>query len=243
MTTTSDSSAHARTQPRVRRTAAGVLTAALGVLTVGGGEEGVEAGHLRDHRQTGPCNDGGIEGSGDPNSLEERDPKQDRREAKESGREEATSTKAASQPPKQANVAPAGQADTIRAWARSQGMQVADAGRPSPAAFDSVAAPAIRGCAHVSPCSSPRRACEDAMLLCLVKPRPIAERSSPMSRSPSQCPGTARSSTSAGRSLISVSGVTWAQVLRRDRSRGARKARPVRRHQTNSRLSAPRPWM
>src|SRR5665213_3425572 len=40
----------------------------------------------------------------------------------------------------------------------------------------------------------------------------MAERSSPMSRSPSQCPGTARSSTSAGRSLINVSGVTWAHV-------------------------------
>jgi hypothetical protein len=35
--------------------------------------------------------------------------------------------------PKPANVAPPGQSDTIRAWARSQGMQVADAGRMSAA--------------------------------------------------------------------------------------------------------------
>lgn len=39
---------------------------------------------------------------------------------------------------------------------------------------------------------------------------PIAERCNPMIRSPSQCPGTARSATSAGRSLISVSLVTCA---------------------------------
>ena len=37
---------------------------------------------------------------------------------------------------------------------------------------------------------------------------PIAERLSPMMRSPSQWPGTARSSASAGRSLIMTSGVT-----------------------------------
>ena len=43
---------------------------------------------------------------------------------------------------------------------------------------------------------------------------PIAERSRPMSRSPSQWPGTARSSASAGRSLISTSGVTWPHALR-----------------------------
>ena len=40
---------------------------------------------------------------------------------------------AQAQPPKPANVAPPGQSDTIRAWARSQGMQVADAGRMSAA--------------------------------------------------------------------------------------------------------------
>jgi hypothetical protein len=41
---------------------------------------------------------------------------------------------------------------------------------------------------------------------------PIAERSSPISRSASRCPGTARSSASAGRSLISASGVTCAHA-------------------------------
>jgi len=40
---------------------------------------------------------------------------------------------AQAQPPTPANVAPPGQSDTIRAWARSQGMQVADAGRLSAA--------------------------------------------------------------------------------------------------------------
>lgn len=40
---------------------------------------------------------------------------------------------AQAQPPKPANVAPPGQSDKIRAWARSQGMQVADAGRLSAA--------------------------------------------------------------------------------------------------------------
>jgi hypothetical protein len=42
-------------------------------------------------------------------------------------------SRAQAQPPKPANVAPPGQSDTIRAWARSQGMQVADAGRMSAA--------------------------------------------------------------------------------------------------------------
>ena len=40
---------------------------------------------------------------------------------------------AQAQAPKPANVAPPGQSDKIRAWARSQGMQVADAGRMSAA--------------------------------------------------------------------------------------------------------------
>jgi len=46
----------------------------------------------------------------------------------------AKKTEAArARPPKPSNVAPPGQSDTIRAWARSQGMQVADAGRMSAA--------------------------------------------------------------------------------------------------------------
>src|SRR5665648_140745 len=48
---------------------------------------------------------------------------------------------------------------------------------------------------------------------------PIAERSRPMMRSPSQWPGTARSATSAGRSLIITSAVTWAPGLARARAR------------------------
>jgi len=42
---------------------------------------------------------------------------------------------------------------------------------------------------------------------------PIADRFRPMMRSPSQWPGTARSSTSAGRSLIITSGVTCAHAF------------------------------
>jgi hypothetical protein len=38
---------------------------------------------------------------------------------------------------------------------------------------------------------------------------PIADRLVPMIKSSSQCPGTARSATSAGRSMIITSGVTW----------------------------------
>ena len=51
---------------------------------------------------------------------------------------------------------------------------------------------------------------------------PIALRCNPMSRSPSQWPGTARSATSGGRWLINVSGVTWAHAFCRARARGTR---------------------
>lgn len=40
--------------------------------------------------------------------------------------------------------------------------------------------------------------------------------------------------------LISASGVTCAQVLRRERALGAFRARPVRRHRMSSRFGAPR---
>ena len=53
-------------------------------------------------------------------------------------------------------------------------------------------------------------------------------------------PGTARSSASAGRSLIITSAVTWPRACCRARARGTRNARPVRRQATSSRLSAPR---
>ena len=58
---------------------------------------------------------------------------------------------------------------------------------------------------------------------------PIAELSSPRIRSPSQWPGTARSSASAGRSLIMTSGVTNFLPRPCVRARGTRSARPVRR--------------
>lgn len=58
---------------------------------------------------------------------------------------------------------------------------------------------------------------------------PIAERCNPMIRSPSQCPGTARSAASAGRWLISVSLVTCAHARCFARARGTRSARPVRK--------------
>ena len=56
-----------------------------------------------------------------------------------------------------------------------------------------------------------------------------------------QCPGTARSAASAGRSLIMISLVMKFLPRPRVRARGTRSARPVRRHATSSRLSAPRP--
>jgi hypothetical protein len=62
----------------------------------------------------------------------------------------------------------------------------------------------------------------------------------PINRSPSQCPGTARSSFSAGRSLIMTMsriwpfvdlGLPWGRLV----------ARPVRRQRHNSLRSAPLP--
>ena len=95
----------------------------------GGGDS---AGHLRDRCRTGHCNEGGsIEGSGDKDSLEERERQRERVKPKRVAAKKANPAQA--QPPKPANVAPPGQSDKIRAWARSQGMQVADAGRMSAA--------------------------------------------------------------------------------------------------------------
>ena len=70
---------------------------------------------------------------------------------------------------------------------------------------------------------------------------PIADLPKPMIRSPSQCPGTARSAASADRSLIMISGVTKDLPRRRLRARGTRSALPVRRQAVSSRRSAPRP--
>jgi hypothetical protein len=72
---------------------------------------------------------------------------------------------------------------------------------------------------------------------------PMAELSRPRMRSPSQCPGTARSATSAGRSLSMISGVAKCLPVRAVRARGTRSARPVRSQAVSSRRSAPRPWM
>lgn len=71
---------------------------------------------------------------------------------------------------------------------------------------------------------------------------PMAELSNPTIKSPSQWPGTARSSTSAGRALINSSGGTKRLPVLRVLARGTRNARPVRRHAVSSCRSAPRPW-
>jgi len=70
---------------------------------------------------------------------------------------------------------------------------------------------------------------------------PIAELSNPRMRSPSQWPGTTRSATSAGRSLIMISGTMNDLPRPRVRARGTRNARPVRRQAVSSRRRAPRP--
>ena len=62
-----------------------------------------------------------------------------------------------------------------------------------------------------------------------------------MKRTPSEWPGTARSSTSAGRSLMRTAGVTNDLPRPRVRDRGTRNARPVRRHAVNSHFSASGP--
>ena len=56
-----------------------------------------------------------------------------------------------------------------------------------------------------------------------------------MIRSPSQCPGTARSAASAGRWLIITSSVMKPLPRSPTRARGTRSARPVRRHAVSSR--------
>src|SRR4051794_22530825 len=69
----------------------------------------------------------------------------------------------------------------------------------------------------------------------------MAELPNPKMRSPSQGPGTARSSTSAGRWLIMISGAMQDLPRPRLRARGTRNARPVRRQAVSSWRSAPRP--
>ena len=72
---------------------------------------------------------------------------------------------------------------------------------------------------------------------------PIEELASPRMRSPSQWPGIARSSTTAGRSLIRISEVTNDLPRRADHSLGTRNVRPVRKQAVSSRRRAPRPCM
>ncbi len=63
----------------------------------------------------------------------------------------------------------------------------------------------------------------------------------PMIRSPSQCPGTARSSASAGRSLmvtIPVIRACFGRLL----GRTTRRVRPVRNASVNCVVSSPRAW-
>ena len=93
-----------------------------------------------------------------------------------------------------------------------------------------------------APCSTIRGKCS-SMVNRVVRSTgvPIAELSSPRMRSPSQWPGTARSATSAGRSLIMISGTMKDLPRPRLRARGTRNARPVRRQAVSSRRRAPRP--
>src|SRR5512143_4328511 len=70
---------------------------------------------------------------------------------------------------------------------------------------------------------------------------PMADRFVPKIRSPSQWPGTARSSASAGRSLIITFGLMNRLPRPRVLARGTRSARPVRRQAVSSRRSPPRP--
>ena len=95
-----------------------------------------------------------------------------------------------------------------------------------------------RGC---SPWPAMRGRCGSIVKRVLRSTRvPMAERCSPMIKSPSQWPGTARSSASGGRFEIITSGVMNLLPRWRVRARGTRRARPVRKQATSSRLRAPR---
>ena len=70
------------------------------------------------------------------------------------------------------------------------------------------------------------------------------DRGTPKSQGSGRLPSVLalpRSSASAGRWLIMISGLTKVRRRCRVRARGTRNARPVRRHDTSSRFSAPRP--
>ena len=94
----------------------------------------------------------------------------------------------------------------------------------------SFTASAFRPCGNgISKTSRVWRSTSGAIADCSRRPR---------IKSPSQWPGTARSATSAGRSLISTMFLIWPERLRRPA--GRRCVRPVRRNRVSSRRSAPR---
>jgi len=72
----------------------------------------------------------------------------------------------------------------------------------------------------------------------------MAERlNASMIRSPSQCPGTARSATSAGSLLMGTMAPNkLARLACSLRARGRQRARPDRRAEISSLRSPPRPW-
>ncbi len=104
---------------------------------------------------------------------------------------------------------------------------------------ESAGPPLARG---PSPCPANRGRCSSIVKRVVRSTSvPIAELSPPIIRSPSQCPGTARSATSAGRSLIMISGVTKLLPRLPVRALGTRRARPLRKQLVSSRRRAPRP--
>jgi hypothetical protein len=68
---------------------------------------------------------------------------------------------------------------------------------------------------------------------------PMAELFRPRINSLSQCPGTARSSTSAGRSLIMISSEINDLFLPFHRAQGTHKAHLERKQETSLRRNAP----
>ena len=97
--------------------------------------------------------------------------------------------------------------------------------------------------ARCAPCPARRGRCSSIVNRVVRSTRvPIAELPSPRMRSPSQCPGTARSAASAGRWAIMISGEIKLLPRLRVRALGTRNSRPVRKHAVNSRRKAPRLW-
>src|SRR6266581_401646 len=101
--------------------------------------------------------------------------------------------------------APWSQVSDRRSWAGRVVMVAASASRTASAPCPASAGPFFALGPVPWPCMGGR--CSSIVNRVVRSARvPIAELFSPMMRSPSQCPGTARSSASAGRSLIMISG-------------------------------------